>query len=186
MTSPFFFLIKPKGSEYKNTIEIAGEKIIINSSVESHENVNRFAEVICVPNYYKGDIKKGDTIVVHHNVFRIYYDMKGRPRKSPNFFKDNIYFIDPSQFYLYHDGNKWNSVDEFCFVKPVSLEHKYLYEEGLEENTGIVVYSNNSLRDMGVKENCKINFSKDSEYKFVINDKTLYRMKTKDVCTILN
>jgi hypothetical protein len=178
MKSPFFFLIKPKGSEYKNTIEIAGEKIIINSSVESHENVNRFAEVICVPNYYKGDIKKGDTIVVHHNVFRIYYDMKGRPRKSPNF--------DPSQFYLYHDGNKWNSVDEFCFIKPISLENKYLHQEGLEENTGVVVYSNNSLRRMGVNENCKINFSKDSEYKFIINNETLYRMKTKDVCSILN
>jgi len=186
MKSPFFFLIKPKGSEYKNTIEIAGETIIINSTVENHENVNRFAEVIGVPNYYKGDIKKGDIIVVHHNVFRIYYDMKGRPRKSPNFFKDNIYFIDPSQFYLYHNGEKWNSVDDFCFVKPISIENKYLHQEGHEENTGIVVYSNNSLRGMGVEEDSKINFSKDSEYKFVVNNETLYRMRTKDVCTILS
>jgi len=39
---------------------------------------------------------------------------------------------------------------------------------------------------MGVNENTKINFSKDSEYKFIVNNETLYRMKTKDVCTILS
>ena len=70
--------------------------------------------------------------------------------------------------------------------KPISIENKYLHQEGHEENTGIVVYSNNSLRGMGVEENSKINFSKDSEYKFVVNDETLYRMRTKDVCTILS
>ena len=100
--------------------------MIVNSDLSNHMHVNRFAEVIETPSHYKGEIKKGDTLVVHHNVFRIYYDMKGRPRKSPNYFKGDVYIIDPYQFYLYHDGNKWHSVDNYCFVKPMELENKYL------------------------------------------------------------
>jgi len=186
MKSPYYFLIKPKGAKYNNEIEIAGQKIIINSTVENHMHVNRFAEVLACPYTYKGDIKKGDTLIVHHNVFRIYYDMKGNPKKSPNYFKNNIYFIDPYQFYLYHDGCKWNSVGEYCFVKPIDKENSYLYEEGYETHAGIVKYSNNTLEKLGVYEGYKVNFTKDSEYEFEINDEVLYRMRSIDICTILN
>jgi co-chaperonin GroES (HSP10) len=186
MKSPFFFLIKPKGEHYKNKITLAGKEIIVNSTVENHKHVNRFAEVLHVPSKYKGDIKVGDTLIVHHNVFRIYYDMKGRPRKSPNYFKDNIYFIDPYQFYLFHDGERWNSVGDYCFIKPIELENKYLHEEGEELNTGILVYGNRTLDKLGVQEGNKVNFTKDSEYEFVINDEKLYRMRANDICTILN
>ena len=186
MRSVYDFIVEPVGERYDNELKIGDKKLVLNSKIESHKFINNKAKVISVPIAFKTPIKVGDQVIIHHNVFRIYYDMKGRPRKSPNFFKDNIYFIDPSQFYLYHNGEKWNSVDDFCFVKPISIENKYLHQEGNEENTGIVVYSNNSLRGMGVEENSKINFSKDSEYKFVVNNETLYRMRTKDVCTILS
>ena len=186
MKSPFYFLIKSKGEHYNNEIKLAGQKMIVNSDISSHMHVNRFAEVLQTPSHYKGEIKKGDTLIVHHNVFRIYYDMKGRPRKSPNYFKDNIYIIDPSQFYLFHNGEKWFSVDDFCFVKPIDIENNYLYEEGLEENTGIVIYSNNKLNKLGVKEGSKVNYRKDSEYEFEVNNQKLYRMRTRDICTILN
>ena len=185
MKSPFFFLIKPAGEEYNNSIEIAGQKIIINSTVENHKAVNRFAEVIQVPIHYKGDIKPGDTIIVHHNVFRIYYDMKGRPRKSPNFFQEGIYFIDPFQFYMYHNGTQWNSVDDWCFVRPITKEKSYLYDEGFEENTGQMVYSNKLLSKRGVKNGDLIKFSKNSEYEFGVNGEVLYRMNTKDIIALV-
>lgn len=185
MKSPFFFLIKPVGDEYTNEIEIAGQKVIINSTVEDHRHVNRFAEVIQLPIHYNGDIKVGDTIIVHHNVFRIYYDVKGRPRKSPNFFKDDIYFIDPYQFYMYHNGTQWNSVEDWCFVKPIDKENSYLYEEGLEENTGVLKYGNKNLIKMGVHNGDKVTFSKDSEYEFHVDDEVLYRMNTKDLVAVL-
>jgi len=186
MKSPYFFLIKPKGGEYNNEIDIAGEKIIINSTVENHSHVNRFAEVIQCPYTYKGNIKPGDTLIVHHNIFRIYYDMRGRPRKSPNYFKNGIYFIDAYQFYLYHDCERWNSVGEYCFVKPIEKENSYLYEEGAEDHTGIIKYSNNTLDKLGVKKGDKVNFTKDSEYEFEINNEKLYRMRAIDICTVLN
>lgn len=185
MKAPFFFLIKPIGDEYTNEIEIAGQKVIVNSTVENHKHVNRFAEVIQTPIHYDGDIKPGDTIIVHHNVFRIYYDVKGRAKKSPNYFQDNMYFVDPYQFYMYHNGTQWNSVGDWCFVKPVDKENMYLYEEGLEENTGIMKYSNPKLERMGVTDGDKVKFSKDSEYEFSVDNEVLYRMNTKDVVAIL-
>lgn len=182
MKSPHFFLIKPKGDEYQNDIEIAGQKITVNSTVEDHRHVNRFAEVLEVPIHYEGPIKKGDTLVVHHNIFRIYYDMKGRPRKSPNYFKEGVYLIEPLQFYLYHNGTEWNAVDEYCFVKPIDKENSYLHEEGEEENTGVMVYSNQTLESRGVKSGDKVHFTKNSEYEFVVNDERIYRMNTRDIC----
>lgn len=186
MVSPHFFIVKPKGSEYNEEIEIAGQKIVINSTVEDHRNVNRFAEVLNIPSRYEGDIKVGDVIIVHHNIFRIYYDMKGRPRRSPNYFMGDLYIIDESQFYMYHDGESWKSVDDYCFIKPVDKENSYLYEEGDELHTGVMVYSNTHLNKLGVNNGDKVNFTKNSEYEFFINNERLFRMRTNDICTVLN
>lgn len=185
MKSPYFFLIRPVGNEYTNEIEIAGQKIIINSTVEDHKHVNRFAEVIEVPIHYDGPIVSGDTIIVHHNVFRIYYDMKGRARKSPNFIQEGVYMIEPFQFYMYHDGSNWYSVEDWCFVRPIDKENTYLYETGLEENTGVLVYGNPKLEDMGVKKGHKVKFTKNSEYEFHVDGEVLYRMSTKDIVATL-
>ena len=186
MKSPYYFIVEPIGDEYVNEIEIAGKKIVINSTVEDHKHVNRLAKIIHIPSRYNGSISVGDIIVVHHNIFRLYYDMKGNPRKSPNYFKDGMYFIDESQFYLYFNGERWNSVDQYCFVKPIDKENSYLYEEGLEDNTGILVYGNSNLKNLGVSEGDKINFTKNSEYKFNIDGQDLYRMRTNDICTVLS
>lgn len=185
MNSPYYFIVKPLGSEYNNEIKIANQSVIINSTVENHKHVNRFAEVVFVPKRYKGDIKAGDKIIVHHNIFRIYYDIKGRPKKSPNYFKDGLYFIDEQQFYLYNNGDKWNSVGNYCFVRPIDIENSYLYEEGYEENTGVIVYSNKILDKLGVFEGDKINFTKDSEYEFDVEGEILYRMRSNDICAVL-
>lgn len=185
MKSPHLFLIKPVGQEYNNSIEIAGQTIIINSTVENAKHVNRFAEVISVPIRYNGDIKAGDIIIVHHNVFRIYYDTKGRPKKSPNFFRDDVYMIDPFQFYMYHNGVEWQSVEDWCFVRPIDKENPYLYEKALEENTGELVYGNKRLTSRGVDSGSLIKFSKNSEYEFLVNDEVLYRMNTRDVIALI-
>jgi hypothetical protein len=185
MRSPYYFIVEPLGDEYQNEVEIAGKKIIVNSTLENHKHVNRIARIVFTPDRYEGNISVGDTIVVHHNVFRIYYDMKGRPKKSPNYFKNNLYFIDESQFYLYNNNGEWKSVGNYCFVKPIEIENSYLYEDGFEKNTGIVVYGNNSLYELGVKEGDKINFTRDSEYEFFINGEIVYRMRTNDICVLL-
>ena len=91
MRSPFHFLIKPLGgNRYKHTKDINGVDFIVSSSQEDHTATNRYAEVVEPPIVYNGDIKKGDILIVHHNVFRKYYDMKGREKRALLFLRKNF------------------------------------------------------------------------------------------------
>mgnify|MGYP003629365047 FL=1 len=79
MRSTFQFLVKPvDGVRYSHTKKIGEKDFIISSSQEDHKATNRYAEVLSIPIVYSGEIKVGDTLIVHHNVFRKYYDMNGK------------------------------------------------------------------------------------------------------------
>ena len=98
MKSPFYFIAKPvKGKRYDNTKEIGGLEIIVSTSEEDHQFSNRYAEVVETPLGYNGPIVPGDTLIVHHNVFKFYNDMKGNRRSGRSFFKDDIFLIDNEQ-----------------------------------------------------------------------------------------
>ena len=89
MRSPFYFIVEPVGGKSYDNVRESG--LIISTSKEDHKATNRFATVINTPIGYDGPIEAGDTLVVHHNVFRSYYDMKGKERKSMSHLKDNLY-----------------------------------------------------------------------------------------------
>ena len=102
MQSLFDFIVKPANNKrYNNTTNIEGLEFITSTSQEDHKFSNREAVVINVPLGYVGNIKKGDTLLVHHNVFKYYYDMKGRQKSGKSFLKDNLFFVDSDQFFLY-------------------------------------------------------------------------------------
>ena len=83
MQSLFDFIVKPVNNKrYNNTTNIEGLEFITSTSQEDHKFSNREAVVINVPLGYVGNIKKGDTLLVHHNVFKYYYDMKGRQKSG--------------------------------------------------------------------------------------------------------
>ena len=106
MKSPFYFIVKPlKGRRYDNTREIGGIEFVVSTSEEDHKFSNRYAEVIELPIGYTGGVKVGDTLLVHHNVFKFYNDMKGRQRSGRSFFKDDLFFIDSEQFFMYKNEN---------------------------------------------------------------------------------
>jgi hypothetical protein len=87
MQSPHSFLVKPlKDRRYDNIVDIGGIQFITSSSKEDHTASNRFAEVINVPVGYKGNITIGDTLLVHHNVFKFYNAMNGKERSGKSFF----------------------------------------------------------------------------------------------------
>ena len=92
MKSPFYFIVEPtKQRRYNNTIEWDGIEFISNSSKEEFKFSNREAVVIETPSGYTGTISKGDTVLVHHNVFKYYNDMKGREQSGRSFLKDNTF-----------------------------------------------------------------------------------------------
>ena len=61
--------------------KIGSVDFIISSSKEDHTVSNRYAIVKELPLGYKGEVSIGDTLLVHHNVFKYYNDMKGRREK---------------------------------------------------------------------------------------------------------
>ena len=89
-------------SKPKNNQEYNREKggVIVTSSIENAKDVNRFGVIEKTPLCYNGDLQEGDQVVLHHNVFRSYYDMKGRERKSREYFKDNLYLVDTSKILI--------------------------------------------------------------------------------------
>ena len=90
MKSPFYFIVESLiNKRYNNTKSISGLDVIISTSEEDYISSNRLAKVIEVPLGYSGPITPGDILLVHHNVFKFYYDMRGKQKSGKSFFKDN-------------------------------------------------------------------------------------------------
>jgi len=175
MKSLYQFIIKPIGERYKNKINIDNKELIINSSISNHKFVNREAEVVSVPLIYKTNIKKGDKVIVHHNLFRRYYNMKGKSVNSTKYFKDDLYFAVPSQLYMYYQKNKWIPNENYCFVKPL------LEDEKIIKNKGILKYGNNALEALQITPGDIIGFKPLREFEFIIDNELLYCMESNDI-----
>ena len=174
------FIIKPLNNKRYNNIKSIGDKqLILNSDIFSHQYVNRHAEVIAIPTVGDTDIKVGDTVIVHHNVFRRWNNMKGEEQDSKSYYKDDMYFVFPDQIFLYNNGDKWIANDGFCFVQPIKSTSKDIFNEDKEEPlVGILKYLDKGLVDMGLKAGDLVGFRPTSEYEFIIDDKRLYRVLT--------
>jgi len=183
MKSPFYFIVKPvNGRRYDNIKKLGDVDFITSTSQEDHTASNRFAEVIETPLGYSGEIVPGDILLVHHNVFKIYYDMKGRAKSGFSFFKDDLFFIENDQFFLYKHDNKWNAHSKYCFIKPSEKKDSYIIKPGTEEPlVGTIKYINNELLELGLKEGDEVSFEPDSEYAFTIDGEKLYRMFTNNI-----
>ena len=90
MRGLYNFIIKPKESRYNNTKKIGEKELIINTDIFQHQHVSRNAIVVSVPKSIKTNIKQGDEIIVHHNVFRRYNDVRGDEKDSKAYYKEKI------------------------------------------------------------------------------------------------
>ena len=183
MKAPYCFIIKAVDGRMYDNIRTYGDKeFIVSTSQEDHTVSNRFAEVISVPIYYDGPITIGDIVVVHHNVFKFYYDMRGRQKSSWHHLKDDLFIVEPEQVYLYSkDKNLWSAPSPFVFIRPVASEDKIFNPIGaFEELWGEVVFKNNDLEEVEVGD--VVSFTPDSEYEFRINNEVLYRMYNRNIC----
>ena len=178
MKSPFYFIAKPiNGKRYDNTKSIGGIDFIISTSEEDHKFSNRFAEVFELPLGYNGPIEVGDTLLVHHNVFKYYNYVRGRQKSGKSFFKDDLFFIETDQFFMYKKGSTWNAYDKYCFVKPIPATESYIKKPFTNEPLiGLMKYPNQYLIDQGINKGDMVCFSPDSEYEFTVDEEKLYRM----------
>ena len=180
MRSLYDFIIKPLGDIYKNEVQVGDKSLVVNTKIESWKFVNRLALVVNVPIAFKTKIKKGDTIIVHQNVFRVFYDMRGEKKKSRSFFKEDLYFCSLDQIYLYKNKTGWHSFGDRCFIQPIKdLESKTLDKE--QKLIGILKYGNSSLEALEINEGDKVGFTPNSEWEFLVDKERLYCMKSNDI-----
>jgi hypothetical protein len=170
MKSVHNYVVTPKGDRYNNTKEIEGGSLILNTEIYNHQFVNREATVISTPIAGHTDIQAQDTVLVHHNVFRRWNDVKGREKNSRSFFNESTYFIAPDQIFLYKRHNEWIAPNGYCFVMPLKTVDQLNMESEVPLR-GIVKYSDNTV-DVGDL----VGFRPSSEYEFIIDGQRLYRV----------
>ena len=180
MRSVFDFIVKPVGERYNNKVKIADRELIVNTKIESFKSVNNFAEVVALPLAYSTDIKVGDIIVIHHNVFRVFYDIRGNKKNSRSYFKDDLYFCNLDQIYLYKNTDKWKAFGNRCFVKPIKNKD-YLNVDKEQKLIGILKYGNSSLEALKINEGDLVGYTPYGEFDFVIDGQRLYCMKSNDI-----
>ncbi len=180
MKSLYDFIVKPLGETYDNTINIDDTKLILNNNVESFKFVNNYAEVISTPLMLETPVNVGDIILVHHNVFRRWYDMKGKQKNGRAFFVDDLYFVSIDQVYLYKNKNGFNPFGNRCFVKPIKSKN-VLDNEKEQSLVGILKIGNSSLEALGINQGDLVGFKPNSEFDFLINKERLYCMKSNDI-----
>ena len=170
MKSVYNFVVKPKGERYNNTKKLDGGELILNTEIFNHQYVNREAEVISTPIVGDTDIKPGDTVIVHHNVFRRWHNITGVEKNSKAYFNEDTYLINHDQIFLYKRKDKWIAPKGYCFVIPLKATDQFNIESE-KPLQGIVKYS-----DGTVKVGDLVGFRPTSEYEFVVDGERLYRV----------
>jgi len=170
MKSVHNFVVTPKGERYNNVKKLGGKELILNTDIYQHQYVNREALVISTPIAGHTEIQAGDTVVVHHNVFRRWTNQYGDEKNSRSYFNESTYFINHDQIFLYKRDDKWIAPKGYCFVKPLKAIDQFNIESE-KPLQGIVKYS-----DGTVEVGDLIGFRPNSEYEFVVDGERLYRV----------
>ena len=171
MKSIYSFVVSPKGDRYNNVKKIGNQELVLNTEVNNHEYVNREAVVISTPIIGEDlGIKPGDTVITHFNVFRRWYDVKGRERNSKSYFNEETYIINHDQIFLYKKKNKWLCPKGYCFVQPIKETNSFSIEKE-KPLQGIVKYS-----DGTVEVGETIGYKPRTECEFIIDGLRLYRI----------
>jgi len=174
------FIIKPLGDRYENEIKIGDKALVLNTKIESFKSVNNLAVVVETPKAFKTSIQKGDIVLIHHNVFRVFYDMKGVKKNSRSYFKDDLYFCAVDQIYLYKNTEDWKSFGDRCFVMPLKNED-ILTNDKEQKLIGILKYGNNSLKALNINPGDVVGFTPNSEWDFIVDEQRVFCMKSNDI-----
>jgi len=170
MKSVYNFVVTPKGDRYNNSKKVDGGELILNTEIYNHHYINREALVVSTPTAGQTDIQAGDTVIVHHNVFRRWHDVKGIEKNSRSYFNESTYFINHDQIFLYKRKDKWIAPKGYCFVKPLKAVDQFNIESE-KPLQGIVKYS-----DGTVEVNDLVGFRPSSQYEFIVDGERLYRV----------
>jgi hypothetical protein len=166
------FIVAPIGQRYNNVKRVDGKELILNTEIFNHQYINRLAKVIATPLLFQSPINVGDEVIVHHNIFRRWHDVKGIERNSRSYWEEDKYFACSDQIYLYKRNN-WTATPGYSFVKPIKSNNN-LTSDIEKPLVGVIKYTDGAF-DL----NTLVGFTPNSEFEFVIEDERLYRILNK-------
>ena len=166
------FIISPIGERYNNSKKVDGKELVLNTEIFNHQFINRLALVLEAPILFKTSINKGDEVILHHNVFRRWHDVKGREKNSRSYWKEDKYIVSQDQIFLYKKEN-WMAMPGYSFVQPIKSDNN-LTIENERPLVGVIKYSDGTY-----SKNELVGFTPNSEYEFIIENKRLYRVLNK-------
>ena len=178
MQGIFDFIIKPKNKRYNNTKQIGDSELLLNSEISDHRYVSRNGIVLGLPKAVETNIKIGDEVIVHHNVFRRWYDVRGIEKNGRAYYKEDKYFVRLDQIFLYKQDDKWIAPKDYCFVKPIMSNDILLNEKEIPLR-GIIKYVDKELK--GIYKEDLVGFTPSSEYEFIVDGERLYRVLTNSI-----
>ena len=163
------FIISPIGDRYNNSVRGDNKELILNTEIFNHQYINRLAKVIATPLLFQSPVNIGDEVIVHHNVFRRWHDVKGREKNSRSYWKEDKYIISEDQIYLYNN----KAMPGYSFVKPLKSISKYNLKKE-RPLMGIIKYSDGTFNKQEL-----VGFMPSMEYEFIVNGERLYRVMNK-------
>ena len=169
MKSVYNFVVTPLNLRYNNTKKIGDKELIVNTEMFNHKYVSREAIVKQIPTVGDTDIKVGDTVIVHHNVFRRWHNQQGVEKNSRSYIDEENYLVQPDQIFLYKN-TKWKAQKGYCFVAPIKSTDNLSVDKE-KPLVGIVKHT-----DGTVNKGDLIGFRPNSEYEFIIDGQKLYRL----------
>ena len=115
----------------------------------------------------------GDEIIVHHNVFRRFRDVRGNEKNSKSYFTDDMFFVYQDQIFAYKRGDSdWKAIARYTFVQPI-VETRMFATETERDMVGIVKYTDGAFEVGDL-----VGFSPGTEYEFNIEGNRVYRVPT--------
>lgn len=169
-------------NRYDNKVSIDNKELILNTEIteRDYKFVNRIGTVVNVPININTPIKSGDEVIIHHNVFRRWFDARGNERNSGSYIDEDKYIVSPDQLFAYKQNDKWHCPNMYCFVEPLKNEDIWSTESE-QKLLGKLTYTNDYLESLGLSYGDIVGFTPDSEYEFNIDDKKLYRILSTDI-----
>ena len=172
MKSVFNFIVEPKHGRSTAKKDIDGKELLLNTELQNHNYTSRLGVVKALPAAEKSEIEIGDEVLVHHNVFRRFRDIRGKEKNSKSYYADNMFFVQPDQVYAYKRNGKWKCLSGFCFIKPIVNKSEFSLNKE-QEAIGIIKYASGNFNEGEL-----VGFKPGSEYEFNIDGERLYRVLT--------
>ena len=166
------FIVSPIGERYNNSKKVGEKELILNTEIYNHQYVNRLAKIIATPLLFQSPINVGDKVIVHHNVFRRWHDVKGREKNSRSYWEENKYLIQEDQIFLYKN-KEWIATPGFSFVKPLKSIDSYNTQDE-RPLVGVIKYSDGTFNKQEL-----VGFDPVSTYEFIVDGERLYRVMNK-------